>query len=154
MSEDLFEINALLKAEVDRLKKFNDEALAHIAKEERKSRERLDMEQAEVERLEQQVKYWRIEAETDHARWMRVLEENERLKSELKFSEHRMIALAEALADTRLGYQKKIEILKEGRINRKGDQEALKKANQGKPSRPGMDGKIVRNKPSKSGGTY
>ena len=34
-----------------RLKKFNEEALAHIAKEERKSRERLDMEQAQVERL-------------------------------------------------------------------------------------------------------
>ncbi len=42
---------ARLKAEVKRLKKFNDEALAHIAKEERKSRDRLDMVQAEVERL-------------------------------------------------------------------------------------------------------
>lgn len=35
---------------------------------------------AEVERLEQQVKYWRIEAETDHARWLRVLEELETLR--------------------------------------------------------------------------
>lgn len=35
---------------------------------------------AEVERLEQQVKYWRIEAETDHARWLRVLEDVERLR--------------------------------------------------------------------------
>ena len=42
---------ARLKAEVDRLKKYNEEAMAHIAKEERKSRERLDMVQAEVERL-------------------------------------------------------------------------------------------------------
>ena len=42
---------ASLKAEVERLRKFNDEALAHIAKEERKSRECLDMAQAEVERL-------------------------------------------------------------------------------------------------------
>lgn len=40
-----------LKAEVERLRKFNDEALAHIAKEERKSRERLDIVQADVERL-------------------------------------------------------------------------------------------------------
>ena len=40
-----------LQAEVERLRKFNDEALAHIAKEERKSRERLDMAQAEVELL-------------------------------------------------------------------------------------------------------
>ena len=35
---------------------------------------------AEVERLEQQVKYWHIEAETDHARWLRVLEDIERLR--------------------------------------------------------------------------
>ena len=38
-----------------RLKKFNEEALAHIAKEERKSRERLDMEQAENARLKAEV---------------------------------------------------------------------------------------------------
>ena len=48
---DLVAENARLKAEVERLRKFNDEALAHIAKEERKSRECLDMAQAEVERL-------------------------------------------------------------------------------------------------------
>ena len=40
-----------LEAQVERLKKFNDEAMAHIAKEERKSRERLEMAEAEVERL-------------------------------------------------------------------------------------------------------
>lgn len=34
----------------------------------------------EVERLAGNVKYWRIEAETDHARWLRVLEENDALK--------------------------------------------------------------------------
>jgi hypothetical protein len=44
-----------LKAEVERLKKFNDEAMAHIAKEERKSRERLDIEQAENARLKAEV---------------------------------------------------------------------------------------------------
>jgi hypothetical protein len=44
-----------LKTEVERLKKFNEEALAHIAKEERKSRERLDMEQAESARLKAKV---------------------------------------------------------------------------------------------------
>lgn len=71
---------ARLKSEVERLRKFNEEAMAHIAKEERKSRERLDMVQAEKERLEQQVKYWRIEAETDHARWLRVLEDVEQLR--------------------------------------------------------------------------
>ena len=34
---------------------------------------------AEVERLEHQVNYWRIEAETDNARWLRCLEDKERL---------------------------------------------------------------------------
>jgi hypothetical protein len=44
-----------LKAEVERLKAYNEEALAHIAKEERKSRECLDMEQAENARLKAEV---------------------------------------------------------------------------------------------------
>ena len=34
---------------------------------------------AEVERLEHQVNYWRIEAETDNARWLRCLEDKDRL---------------------------------------------------------------------------
>jgi hypothetical protein len=50
-----YEDYARLKAEVERLKKFNEEALAHIAKEERKSRERLEMEQAENARLKAEV---------------------------------------------------------------------------------------------------
>jgi imidazolonepropionase-like amidohydrolase len=44
-----------LKAEVERLKKFNEEAMAHIAKEERKSRERLEMAEAENARLKADV---------------------------------------------------------------------------------------------------
>ena len=35
---------------------------------------------AEIERMEHQVKYWQIEADTDHARWLRVLEDVERLR--------------------------------------------------------------------------
>lgn len=35
---------------------------------------------AEVERLEQQVQYWKIEAECDHGRWLRCLEELETLR--------------------------------------------------------------------------
>ena len=38
-----------------RLKAFSDEAQAHIAKEERKSRQRLDMEQVENARLKAEV---------------------------------------------------------------------------------------------------
>ena len=88
-------------------------------------------------------------------------EENERLKAEverlnkeLEFSKHRMISLAEALADTRLGYQKKIEILKDKRCNRKCDQGAHKADNKGKPSRPGGKGEIIGDKPQESGGAY
>lgn len=80
--------------------------------------------------------------------------ENARLKSELNFAEHRMISLAEALADTRLGYQKKIEILKDKRCNRKCDQGAHKADNKGKPSRPGGKGEIIGDKPKESGGAY
>jgi len=80
--------------------------------------------------------------------------ENARLNAELKFAEHRMISLAEALADTRLGFQKEIEVLKEGRTNRKRDQASHQKDNKGKPSRPGGKGEITRDKPKKSGGAY
>ena len=77
-----------------------------------------------------------------------------RLQAELKFAEHRMISLAEALADTRLGYQKKIEILNEKRSYLKRDQGSLKKDNQGKSPRSGGKGKSIGDKPQESGGTY
>ena len=35
---------------------------------------------AEVERLKQQVQYWKIEAECDHGRWLRCLEDLEHLR--------------------------------------------------------------------------
>jgi hypothetical protein len=38
---------------------------------------------AEAERLAGAVNYWRIEAETDHARWLRVLEENDALRKQI-----------------------------------------------------------------------
>ena len=40
--------------------------------------------QSEVARLEHLVKYWKVEAETDNARWLRVLEENDRHKAEVE----------------------------------------------------------------------
>lgn len=42
---------------------------------------------ADAERLEHQVRYWRIEAETDNARWLRCLEDIERLRKEGKPTE-------------------------------------------------------------------
>ena len=38
---------------------------------------------AEAERLAGVVNYWRIEAETDHCRWLRVLEENDKLRKQI-----------------------------------------------------------------------
>ena len=35
---------------------------------------------ADVERLEHQVNYWRIESECDNARWLRCLEDLEKLR--------------------------------------------------------------------------
>lgn len=35
---------------------------------------------SENQRLKDQVRYWQIEAETDHGRWMRALEEIETLR--------------------------------------------------------------------------
>jgi len=37
---------------------------------------------AEVERLKQQVQYWKVEAECDHGRWLRCLEDLEKLRKE------------------------------------------------------------------------
>ena len=42
---------------------------------------RLETENAQLEHV---INYWKIEAETDNARWLRVLEENERLKAEVE----------------------------------------------------------------------
>ena len=43
-----------------------------------------DMEslRKENEALRHEVKYWRIEAQTDHARWLRCLEDLEKMRKE------------------------------------------------------------------------
>lgn len=41
----------------------------------------IDELKAKVERLERQVNYWRIEAECDNARWLRCLEDLEKLRA-------------------------------------------------------------------------
>jgi len=37
-----------------------------------------------IERLEQEVKYWTIEATTDHNRWLGVLKELDKLRASIK----------------------------------------------------------------------
>lgn len=74
---DLAAENATIKAE---LRKRALESLSDIGQLGEQSAEIANLK-AEVERLEHQVKYWRIEAETDNARWLQSLEENERLRA-------------------------------------------------------------------------
>ena len=74
---DLAAENATIKAE---LRKRALDSLSDIGQLGEQSAEIATLK-AEVERLEHQVRYWRIEAETDNARWLRCLEENERLRA-------------------------------------------------------------------------
>ena len=66
--------NTRLKAEVDNLRKNADISPSQFPHE-------IERLKAEVERLEHQVRYWRIEAECDHGRWLRCLEDLEKLRS-------------------------------------------------------------------------
>ena len=65
-----------LQAEVEQLKEGNECLNDFHDKEMARSAYLCE----QVERLEHQVNYWRIEAETDNARWLRCLEDNERLR--------------------------------------------------------------------------
>ena len=102
----LQEENARLKAEVERLKEGNDclgqmhdkemERSAYLCEEVNRTtawgrglesdlshaRVEISFLKAEVERLDHQVRYWRIEAEVDNARWLRCLEDLEKLRKD------------------------------------------------------------------------
>jgi hypothetical protein len=58
-----------------------DQAVAACDAEIAKLREENARLKAEVERLEHQVNYWRIEAEVDNARWLRCLQDIEELRA-------------------------------------------------------------------------
>lgn len=74
---DLSISNAVLRQENEELHKDYES----LADEHTKLIDRNKTLKAEVERMEHQVKYWRIEAETDNARWLRSLEESARLRA-------------------------------------------------------------------------
>ena len=69
------EENVRLKAEVDNLRKNADISPSQSPHE-------IERLKAEVERLDHQVRYWRIEAEVDNARWLRCLEDLEKLRKD------------------------------------------------------------------------
>ena len=66
---------AHLRAEVDNLRKNADISPSQSPHE-------IAQLKAEVERLDHQVRYWRIEAEVDNARWLRCLEDLEKLRKD------------------------------------------------------------------------
>lgn len=69
---DLAEENKTLKSEVERLRASSFVTAVPV--------EEYEKLQAEVEMLKFRVNYWRIEAECDHGRWLRTLEELENLR--------------------------------------------------------------------------
>ena len=74
----LIDRNKTLKAEVERLRASSFVTAVPV--------EEYEKLKAEVERLEHQVRYWRIEAETDNARWLRCLAENDNLRKNADIS--------------------------------------------------------------------
>lgn len=48
-------------------------------------REEVERLKVEISKLEHSVNYWMIEAKTDNARWIRTLEENEKIRNELNY---------------------------------------------------------------------
>jgi hypothetical protein len=49
-------------------------------------REEVERLKVEITKLEHSINYWIIEAKTDHDRWIRTLEENEKIRNELNYS--------------------------------------------------------------------
>ena len=79
MARQLHKNAVALKAMADRL----DQAVimqTHIISDQSEEIANL---RTEAERLAGNVNYWRIEAETDHARWLHVLEENDKLRKQI-----------------------------------------------------------------------
>ena len=62
------------------MSKHDDDTCPHIVRASLLEAENARLK-AEVERLEHQVNYWRIEAEVDNARWLRCLKDYEELRA-------------------------------------------------------------------------
>jgi predicted nucleic acid-binding Zn-ribbon protein len=93
------------QAEVARLKAFSDEAQAHIAKEERKSRERLDMEQAEVARLKAEVERLTSDLQMEKENEDRLVREWQKANNEVYGLKTQVAALIDELERLRKGGQ-------------------------------------------------
>jgi hypothetical protein len=60
---------------------FLNKNVLDLGKQVREVCEERDRLKAEVEMLKGQVRYWKVEAECDHGRWLRTLEDLEHLRN-------------------------------------------------------------------------
>jgi FtsZ-binding cell division protein ZapB len=88
---------ASLKAEVKELKEQPDPLTVYLYAAEL-AKDDIKKLKAENELLKGQVNYWKIEAECDHGRWLRCLEDLEKLRKEVAYYNMRH---KELLADKR-----------------------------------------------------
>ena len=130
MSKDQLKAEvARLKTEVQHLMIFCNSTLIP-SKELQDENARL---KAEVERLEHQVNYWRIEAEVDNARWLRCLKDYEELRASSFVTAvpveqyERVVKAGDAMAFALILFEMKSEKEREERIK------AWSAAKEGKP---------------------
>jgi cell division protein FtsB len=88
---------ARLKAEIKELKEQPDPLTVYLYAAEL-AKDDMNKLKAENEVLKGQVNYWKIEAECDHGRWQRCLEDMEKLRKEVAYYHMRH---AELVADKR-----------------------------------------------------
>ena len=87
------------------------------------SKHQISKLEAEVQRLEHTVNYWKIEAKADHERWERQMEENSRLRADIKAVEKDNLAAnvlrlgneVKDLANENATLKAEVERLKEGK---------------------------------------
>ena len=88
---------ASLKAQIKELKEQPDPLTVYLYAAEL-AKDGMKKLKAENELLKGQVNYWKIEAECDHGRWLRCLEDMEKLRKEVAYFQMRH---AELVADKR-----------------------------------------------------
>jgi hypothetical protein len=79
---------ARLKAEIKELKEQPDPLTVYLYAAEL-AKDDMKKLKAENELLKGQVNYWKIEAECDHGRWLRCLEDMEKLRKEVAYYQMR-----------------------------------------------------------------
>jgi regulator of replication initiation timing len=80
LSKNVLNLGNECRALSDENKRLKHEAVHSIGQLGEQSAEIADLK-SKIERLLHEVNYWRIEAETDHGRWLRCLEQLEEIRN-------------------------------------------------------------------------